>query len=71
MSKISDIIVEVDVKNEEAGVVNKKSGDGGYENKEWTNPIEYMMTCIGFAVGLGNIWRFPMLVCMHYFIIIT
>ena len=26
--------------------------------KQWTNPIEFLMTCIGFAVGLGNVWRY-------------
>jgi SNF family Na+-dependent transporter len=25
--------------------------------KEWSNPIEFLMTCIGFSVGLGNVWR--------------
>ncbi|CAF0793372.1 unnamed protein product [Brachionus calyciflorus] len=29
--------------------------------KNWGNPIEFLMTCIGFSVGLGNVWRFPFL----------
>ncbi len=45
-----------ETKNDDSVVTDK-----GYENKEWDNPIEFMMTCIGFAVGHGNIWRFPML----------
>lgn len=26
---------------------------------EWGNHCEYFMTALGYAVGLGNLWRFP------------
>lgn len=28
----------------------------------WENKLEYWLSCIGYAVGYGSIWRFPFLV---------
>lgn len=31
------------------------------ERPNWTNKAEYILSLIGFAIGLGNIWKFPYL----------
>lgn len=36
-------------------------GEGGEERQQYANKCELMLSLIGYAVGLGNVWRFPYL----------
>ncbi|XP_067006228.2 sodium-dependent nutrient amino acid transporter 1 [Anabrus simplex] len=52
-----------DGENSPSSIVSKEplgaTEESGPERQQWSNGVEFLMSCIAMSVGLGNIWRFP------------
>ena len=51
---------QTDPSSSDDAVKPMEGGDGG-QRGGWGNKIEFILAIIGYAVGLGNVWRFPYL----------
>ncbi|XP_047461198.1 sodium-dependent neutral amino acid transporter B(0)AT1-like [Mugil cephalus] len=47
------------------GDLEKMEKEEAGDRPKWDNKAQYLLTCVGFCVGLGNVWRFPYLCQSH------
>lgn len=45
----------------EADAMNEKNESKSEERDRWGSRVEFLLALIGYTVGIGSIWRFPIL----------
>lgn len=52
---------EYALQQREIKVIAERTADAEAQRPTWSGRLEFILATVGYAVGLGNVWRFPYL----------